>query len=215
MRDRYAELLPFVADRADLDYVFGEIAGELGAGHVYVQPPPGNRVPRVEGGLLGAEIRPDASGAFRIEKIYAGENWHENFRSPLTEPGVRVNEGDYILAVDGVPTKGVDNFYRLLEAKGAGAVTLLVNGTPSASGARTRARAADHERAGAALSRLGREPAPHSSTRRRTDGSATSTCRTPAKKGTASCSRASTRRRRRRRSSSTCATTAAGSSPTG
>ena len=137
VRDRYAELLPFVADRADLDYVFGEIAGELGAGHVYVQPPAGNRVPRVEGGLLGAEIRPDASGAFRIEKIYAGENWHENFRSPLTEPGVRVAEGDYILAVDGVPTRGVDNLYRLLEAKGAGAVTLLVNSTPSTNGART------------------------------------------------------------------------------
>ena len=137
VRDRYAELLPFVADRADLDYVFGEIAGELGAGHVYVQPPAGNRVPRVEGGLLGAEIRPDASGAFRIEKIYAGENWHENFRSPLTEPGVRVAEGDYILAVDGVPTSGVDNLYRLLEAKGAGAVTLLVNSTPSTNGART------------------------------------------------------------------------------
>ena len=45
VRARYAELLPFVADRADLDYVFGEIAGELGAGHVYVQPPPGNRSP--------------------------------------------------------------------------------------------------------------------------------------------------------------------------
>ena len=137
VRDRYAELLPSVAARADLDYVFGEVAGELGAGHVYVQPPAGNRVPRVEGGLLGADIRPDASGAFRIEKIYPGENWHENFRSPLTEPGVRVNEGDYILAVDGVPTKGVDNFYRLLEAKGAGAVTLLVNNSPAATGART------------------------------------------------------------------------------
>jgi len=137
VRARYAELLPYVADRGDLDYVFGEIAGELGAGHVYVQPPPGTRVPRVEGGLLGADIRPDASGAFRIEKIYAGENWHENFRSPLTEPGVRVNEGDYILAVDGVPTGGVDNFYRLLEAKGAGAVTLLVNGTPSTTNARS------------------------------------------------------------------------------
>ena len=51
-------------------------------------------MPRVEGGLLGADIRPDASGAFRVEKIYPGENWHENFRNhPLTEPGVRVKKG--------------------------------------------------------------------------------------------------------------------------
>ena len=62
MRDRYAELLPFVADRGDLDYVFGEIAGELGAGHVYVESPPRRSATRVEGGLLGADIRPDPSG---------------------------------------------------------------------------------------------------------------------------------------------------------
>jgi tricorn protease len=136
VRDRYAELLPHVASRADLDYVLGEIAGELEAGHVYVQPPPGADPPRTDGGLLGADVRPDPSGAFRIAAIYRGENWHDAFRSPLTEPGVNVGVGDYILAVDGVPTQGVDNFYRLLEAKAGRVVSLLVNGSPSATGAR-------------------------------------------------------------------------------
>ena len=135
IREQYAELVPFVADRADLDYLFSEVAGELGAGHVYVEAAPGSAMRRVEGGLLGADIQPDA-GAFRIAKIYAGENWHEGFRSPLTEPGVHVKPGDYILAVDGVPTKGVDNFYRLLDAKADRTVTLLVNSSPSAAGAR-------------------------------------------------------------------------------
>ena len=50
---------------------------------------------------------------------------------------MQVNEGDYILAVDGVPTKGVDNFYRLLENKADRVVTLLVNGTPSTTKARS------------------------------------------------------------------------------
>ena len=54
------------------------------------------------GGLLGCEIAADPSGCFRIAKIFPGENWDEAFRSPLTEPGVDVNEGDFILAVDGV-----------------------------------------------------------------------------------------------------------------
>jgi tricorn protease len=135
VRDRYAELLPFVADRNDLDYVFGEMAGELGAGHVYVQSPATQAMKRVEGGLLGADIVPDA-GVYRVVKIYAGENWQDDFRSPLTEPGVRVTEGDYILEVVGVSTEGVDNFYRLLEAKGTGAVTLLVNAKPTTEGAR-------------------------------------------------------------------------------
>jgi tricorn protease len=90
---------------------------------------------RVEGALLGADIQPDG-GVFRVAKIYAGENWHEAFRSPLTEPGVNVKQGDYILAVDGIPTKGIDNFYRLLDAKADRTITLLVNSSPSATGAR-------------------------------------------------------------------------------
>ncbi|HEV7239120.1 MAG TPA: PDZ domain-containing protein [Thermoanaerobaculia bacterium] len=135
IREKYGQLLPFVAHRADLDYILGEVAGELNAGHVYVGSPPGLNVDRVDNGLLGAEIVSE-SGVFRIAKIFPGENWHEAFRSPLTEPGVRVRVGEYILAVDGVPTRGVDNFYRLLENKADRVVTLLVNATPEAAGAR-------------------------------------------------------------------------------
>lgn len=135
IRAKYAQLVPFVAHRADLDYILGEIAGEMNSGHVYVGSPPELNQPRVENGLLGAEIVAD-DGGFRIKHIYPGENWHENFRSPLTEPGVKVREGDYILAVDGVSTKGVDNFYRLLENKADRVVTLLVNGSNSTTGAR-------------------------------------------------------------------------------
>ena len=135
IRTKYGQLVPFVAHRADLDYILGEIAGELNAGHAYVAPPPGLDTDRVDNGLLGAEIVAE-SGVFRIAKIFPGENWHESFRSPLTEPGVKVREGEYILAVDGVPTRGVDNFYRLLENKADRVVTLLVNGSPETAGAR-------------------------------------------------------------------------------
>ncbi|HVT60077.1 MAG TPA: PDZ domain-containing protein [Thermoanaerobaculia bacterium] len=136
MRDRYAALLPYLADREDLDFILSEIGGEISAGHVYVARGDEAEPRRVEGGLLGAEIEPDSSGAFRVTKIFAGENWHEEFRSPLTEPGVHVKEGEYILAVDGRPTKGVDNFYRLLENKADHVVTLSINSEPTAKGAR-------------------------------------------------------------------------------
>ena len=135
IRAKYGQLVPFVGHRADLDYILGELAGELNAGHVYVGSPAELNANRVDNGLLGAEIVAD-SGVFRIAKIYPGENWHEAFRSPLTEPGVKVKEGDYILAVDGVPTKGVDNFYRLMENKANRVVTLLVNSKPEVAGAR-------------------------------------------------------------------------------
>lgn len=136
IRDRYGEMLPHLAHRADLDYLLGEMGGEVGAGHVYVQPGDQPEVERVDGGLLGAEIAAHPSGAFRIAKILSGENWHESFRSPLTEPGVDVEEGDFILAVNGRSTQGVDNFYRLLENEGGQVVTLRVNDRPEEEGAR-------------------------------------------------------------------------------
>ncbi|HEY9420394.1 MAG TPA: PDZ domain-containing protein [Thermoanaerobaculia bacterium] len=136
MRDRYAEMVPFVASRSDLDFVLAELGGEVSAGHVYVEEGNYPAPKRVDGGLLGAEVEPHSSGYFRVSHIYPGENWHSDFRSPLTEPGVRVEEGEYILAVDGQPTNKVDNFYRLLEGKADRVVTLLVNDKPSAQGAR-------------------------------------------------------------------------------
>ena len=135
MREKYGQLVPFVAHRADLDYILGELAGDLKAGHVYVASPPELSARRVDNGLLGADIVAD-SGYYRIRHIYPGENWQADFRSPLTEPGVKVREGDYILAVDGMSTKGVDNFYRLLENKADRVVTLLVNSKADTAGAR-------------------------------------------------------------------------------
>jgi tricorn protease len=135
IKQRYGQLVPHVAHRADLDYILSEVAGELNAGHVYVETSSDWKVKRVDNGLLGAEIVPDASGYYRIAKIYPGENWDDRTRSPLTEPGVKVREGDIILAVDGVTTKGVDNFYRLLENKARNVVTLLVNSKADRAGA--------------------------------------------------------------------------------
>ncbi len=146
LREKYARLVPHMGHRSDLDFILGELGGELEAGHVYVGDAPGTGIERIEGGLLGAEIVPDPSGYYRIAKVFPGENWHEDFRSPLTEPGVRVKEGDLILAVDGRSTKGVDNFYRLLQGKGARVVTLKVNAKPSLDGARDeRVRTIEHE----------------------------------------------------------------------
>lgn len=136
MRARYGEMVPFAATRSDLDFILGELGGEISAGHVYVERGNAPGPERVEGGLLGAEIEADPSGYFRVAHIFPGENWHADFRSPLTEPGVHVEAGEYILAVDGQPTNKVENFYRLMENKADRVVTLLVNGKPSLPGAR-------------------------------------------------------------------------------
>ncbi|HSG82111.1 MAG TPA: PDZ domain-containing protein [Gemmatimonadota bacterium] len=137
IRDRYAPLVEHVAHRADLDYIFGEMAGELNAGHIYVNSSADMpTVTRRPGGMLGARIERHESGYYRIEHIFPGENWHEYYRSPLTEAGVTARVGDFILAVDGVGTRDVDNFYRLLENKGDRVVQLLLNDRPDERGAR-------------------------------------------------------------------------------
>jgi tricorn protease len=137
IRERYAALLPHVAERADLDYLLTELAGEVNAGHVYVERGDESAVERRAGGLLGAEIVADDSGYFRVAKVYAGDNWNPALRSPLTEAHANVREGEYILAVDNVPTRSVANFYQLLEGKGDKVVALQVNDRPQTQGART------------------------------------------------------------------------------
>ncbi|HNR66673.1 MAG TPA: PDZ domain-containing protein [bacterium] len=135
MRARYEPLTEHVAHRADLDFIFGELGGELNAGHVYVNAGDQPRVDRIDGGLLGAELTADQSGTYRISKIFPGENWHDDLRSPLTEPGVNIKKGDFILAIDGLPLRTDDNPYRLLQNKADRLVTLLVNSKPENRGA--------------------------------------------------------------------------------
>jgi tricorn protease len=136
IRAKYGQLVPSVANREDLNFLLTEMGSELMAGHVYVERgSDAPRVARTEGGLLGAELVPDSSGYFKITKIYPGENWHESFRSPLTEPGVKAKVGDYVIAVDGRSTRGVKNFYELTEGKADRVVTLTLNSRADATGA--------------------------------------------------------------------------------
>jgi len=80
---------------------------ELTIGHAYVGGGDMPRPERIPLGLLGASVSPDASGYFKIDKILKGENWEEGTRSPLTEVGVDVKEGDYIISVNGTSTQSV------------------------------------------------------------------------------------------------------------
>lgn len=136
--DKYAALLPYVHTRYDLTYLIGEMIAELSIGHAYVGGGDRfNAAPRVKTGLLGAELTRDAaSGAYRIDRILRGENWESKHRSPLTEIGVDVREGDYILAVNEHPVRLTPNIYSLLLDTVGKQVTLRVNSTPSEHGAR-------------------------------------------------------------------------------
>ncbi|MBU2558210.1 MAG: PDZ domain-containing protein [Bacteroidetes bacterium] len=128
MGDRYAALLPFAGSRFDVDYVLNELVSEANAGHAYVNWGDIERVKRVNTGLLGAELEADYdAGRYRIMKVYEGENWNPERRAPLTEAGVDVKEGDYILSIDGEALTTDMNPYRLLENKANRLVELEVS----------------------------------------------------------------------------------------
>ena len=136
MKAKYEVLLPYVKTRLDLNYIIGELIGELNCGHAYISPGETDRADRIQTGLLGAEVSRDKSGFFRIEKIIPGASWSKELRSPLTEPGVKAKEGDYIIAIDGVPANSVKDMYSLLTGKAGVPTELTLNSTPSAAGAR-------------------------------------------------------------------------------
>jgi tricorn protease len=137
MHDKYAALLPYVNHRNDLTYLIGEMIGELNNGHSYVVGGERPETPRIQLGLLGAELSRDpASHAYRIDRILPGENWDKDTRSPLTAIGLNVKAGDYILAINGTPVSSVPNIYDLLIGTADKQVILRVNSKPADAGAR-------------------------------------------------------------------------------
>ncbi len=137
VRKMYEPLVAHVNHRADLTYVLGEMIGELNTGHTYVGGGDMPQPERIQLGLLGAQIdRDPASGYYRVTRILKGENWTANRRSPLTEIGVDVKEGDFILAVDGKPTSRMNDFYESMVDKAGKQVTLTVNAAAAPEGSR-------------------------------------------------------------------------------
>jgi tricorn protease len=134
--ERYRALVPHVAHRSDLNYVIGEMIAELNVGHAYIEGGDYEIPERAKVGLPGARFALDEkAGRYRIAKIFRGDNGEPKYRAPLTEVGVDVKEGDYVLAIDGEELLGTDNPYRLLQHK-TDPVTLTVHDKPSMEGAR-------------------------------------------------------------------------------
>ena len=132
---KYEAYLAGVASRADLNYVFQEAMGELSVGHLFVSGGEGPEVKSIPVGLLGADYKIE-NGRYRFSHIYDGENWNPQLRAPLTQPGVNVAEGEYLLAVNGREVRGSDNVYGFFEATADKSVVLRVG--PDAGGAGSR-----------------------------------------------------------------------------
>jgi tricorn protease len=138
VREQYRPWLPYVADRSDLNYVISEMISELTVQHAYITGGDIPLPPRPRVALPGARFELDqASNRYKISKIFQGQNEEETYRAPLTEIGVNVKVGDYILAINGRDFTGKMDVYQLLRNAADNPVQLLVSDKPVAVGART------------------------------------------------------------------------------
>ena len=131
----YAKWVDGLGSRGDLDYLFQEIFGNLTVGHLFVTPPPGAPAGAPRNGLLGADYMAD-NGRWKFSKVYAGESWNPQFRAPLTQPGVNVKAGEYLLAVNGQDLTKSQSVDQALEGLAGKSVVLRVG--PNANGAGAR-----------------------------------------------------------------------------
>ena len=136
--ERYRQLVPYIAHRADLNYVLGELLGELSTSHAYVGGGDFPPIPRVGVGLLGADYNLDAaSGLYRFAKIYRERDWNSNTPAPLGEPGIDVREGDYLLTVNGRPVKAPLNLFAAFEGTSGMQTVITVGSSPNDAKPRT------------------------------------------------------------------------------
>jgi tricorn protease len=132
---KYEAYLPGLTSRNDLNYIFEEAMGNLTVGHLFVRGGDQPEVKRVPVGLLGADYKVE-NGRYRFARIYDGENWNPQVRAPLTQPGVNVMEGEYLLAVNGREVRGSDEVYSFFEETAGKSTLLRVGPNPDGSGSR-------------------------------------------------------------------------------
>jgi tricorn protease len=132
----YQPFVDNVMSRADLNYIFADMLGEITAQHVYIFGGDRPEVKHVNVGLLGADYAIDHD-RYRFAKVYFGENWNPGLRAPLTEPGVNVVPGEYLLAVDGREVHGSDDIFSFFIERAGKEVQLKVGPEPSGKDART------------------------------------------------------------------------------
>jgi tricorn protease len=132
---KYQPYLEFISSRTELNYLFQEMLGELTIGHLGAGGGDTPDVKHVSTGLLGADYQIE-NGRYRFARVFNGENWNPQLKAPLTQPGVNVAAGEYLLAVNGQGLRASDNIYSLFENTSGKSVVLKVGPDPSGANSR-------------------------------------------------------------------------------
>jgi tricorn protease len=132
---QYEPYLEKISSRRDLNYLFTEMLGEVSVGHMFIGGGDSPEVKRVQTGLLGSDYKIE-NGRYRFAHIYNGENWNPDLKAPLTQPGVNVVAGEYLLLVNGRELRATDNIYSFFEGTAGKSLVLKVGPDPSGTNSR-------------------------------------------------------------------------------
>ena len=132
--DWYSPWIDHIHHRSDLSYLIDILGGEVSVGHSFNFGGDYPKVDNVSIGLLGADLE-RANGRYRIKKIYTDENWNPDLHAPLAQPGIDVQEGDYILAVNGQELEAPTNPFSIFEGTADRNTILTINDEPTMKGA--------------------------------------------------------------------------------
>ncbi len=131
----YSPYVNGISTRSDLNYLFEEMLGNMTVGHMFVGGGTQPQISHIKVGLLGADYKIE-NGRYRFAKVYNGENWNPQLQAPLTQPGVNVTAGEYLLAVNGREVRGSDNVYSFFQETAGRQVVLKVGPDPGGTGSR-------------------------------------------------------------------------------
>lgn len=131
----YAPFAENVRSRDDLNYLFVEMLGNMTVGHMFVAGGTSPEIPKIKVGLLGADYKVE-NGRYRFAKVYNGENWNPQLQAPLTQPGVNVVAGEYLLAVNGRELHASDNLYSFFQETAGKQVVIKTGPNPDGRGSR-------------------------------------------------------------------------------
>jgi tricorn protease len=123
----YEPLLAHVADQEELHNLVSQMIGELNASHTGISAGGAFEGGRNQTRYPGFELQADASGYYKVTHVYKN--------GPADKDYVKINAGDYVLAVDGQDLKAGDNYWKAFTAAPGTKLELTVNSKPSKEGA--------------------------------------------------------------------------------
>jgi len=141
--DAYRARIPFLSSRSQLNWLLQQLVGELCVSHTYISG--GDMTPEGGGpgsplitGLLGCDLVPDTqAGYYRFARIYGPTEHNRGLRGPLVQPDIELQEGDYLIAINGQEVKPPADYFKLLQVLPSQKVKVTVAAKPTAVGAKT------------------------------------------------------------------------------